>query len=82
MNILKNKLMAALIAAASFVAFASCDGEKADKGWENIPVDLITSTSGKATFYVNDVKTEGSAAVVPQDGKAAKLSMIDRKSVV
>lgn len=77
MNILKNKLMAALIAAASFVAFASCDGEKADEGWENIPVDLITSTSGKATFYVNDVKTEGSAAVVPQDGKAAKLSMME-----
>ena len=77
MNILKNKLMAALIAAASLVAFASCDGEKADEGWENIPLDLISSASGKATFYVNDIKSEGSAAVVPQDGKTAKLSMME-----
>ena len=77
MNVLKNKLMAAVMAAASLVAFASCDGEKADDGWENIPVDLIPSTSGKATFYVNDIKTEGSAAVMPQDGKVAKLAMME-----
>lgn len=77
MNVLKNKLMAAFMAAASLVAFASCDGEKADDGWENIPVDLIPSTSGKATFYVNDIKSEGSAAVMPQNGKEAKLSMME-----
>lgn len=77
MNTLKDKLLAALLAAASLVGFVSCDGEKADEGWENIPMDLISSTSGKATFYVNDIKTEGSAAVMPQDGKEAKLAMME-----
>ena len=77
MNTFKDKLLAALLAAASLVGFASCDGEKADEGWENIPMDLISSTSGKATFYVNDIKTEGSAAVMPQDGKEAKLAMME-----
>lgn len=76
MSILKDKFLAALIAAASLVGFASCDGEKADDGWESIPVDLISSTSGKATFYVNDVKSDGSASVLPQSGKEAKLTMI------
>ena len=77
MNTLKNRLLAALLAAASLVGFVSCDGENSDEGWKNIPMELISSASGKATFYVNDIKTEGSAAVMPQDGKEAKLAMME-----
>lgn len=77
MNTLKNRLLAALLAAASLVGFVSCDGEKSDEGWKNIPMELISSASGKASFYVNDIKTEGSAAVMPQDGEEAKLAMME-----
>lgn len=66
-----------MAAVATLIAFASCEGEKSDKGWENIPVNLISSLSEKATFLVNGVESSGSAAVMPQDGKVAKLTMME-----
>lgn len=77
MSTLRNRLIAVLAAAATLIAFASCEGEESDKGWENIPVNLISSSSDKATFLVNGVEGGGSAAVMPQDGKVAKLTMME-----
>lgn len=76
MSTMKNKLLTLLTVASSMVALSSCDGEKADGGWKDIPEDLISSTSGKASFFVNDVKSSGSAALMPQNDKDAKLTLM------
>ncbi len=73
---MKNKLLTLLTVASSMVALSSCNGEKTDGGWKDIPEDLISSTSGKASFYVNDVKSSGSAALMPQNDKEAKLTLM------
>ena len=73
---MKNRLLILMAVAASMFAFASCNGDKADDGWKDIPEGLISSTNGKASFYVNEVKSAGSAALVPQNDKEGKLTLM------
>lgn len=76
MSTMKNRLLILMAVAASMFAFASCNGDKADDGWKDIPEGLISSTNGKASFYVNEVKSAGSAALVPQNDKEGKLTLM------
>ena len=73
---MKNKLLTLLAVASSMIAFSSCNGDKADDGWKDIPEGLISSTSGKASFFVNEVKSAGSAALMPQNDKEGKLTLM------
>ena len=73
---MKNKLLTLLAVASSMIAFSSCNGDKADDGWKDIPEGLISSTSGKASFFVNEVKSVGSAALMPQNDKEGKLTLM------
>ena len=76
MSTMKNKLLTLLAVASSMIAFSSCNGDKADDGWKDIPEGLISSTSGKASFFVNEVKSVGSAALMPQNDKEGKLTLM------
>lgn len=76
MSTMKNKLLTLLAVASSMIAFSSCNGDKADDGWKDIPEGLISSTSGKASFFVNEVKSAGSAALMPQNDKEGKLTLM------
>lgn len=73
---MKNKLLTLLAVAFSMIAFSSCNDDKADDGWKDIPEGLISSTSGKASFFVNEVKSAGSAALMPQNDKEGKLTLM------
>ena len=76
MSTMKNKLLTLLAVAFSMIAFSSCNDDKADDGWKDIPEGLISSTSGKASFFVNEVKSAGSAALMPQNDKEGKLTLM------
>lgn len=76
MSTMKNKLLTLLAVASSMIAFSSCNGDKSDDGWKDIPEGLISSTSGKASFFVNEVKSAGSAALMPQNDKEGKLTLM------